>query len=158
MDGYPSPQQQTPKPLSPKDKTNWNKFIDFVEMQKMKGNPQLDRRDKQIGMGLLQKFNYANPGHALPMDIVPQVQQELNDYRDKVVQQYKQGKLQVTPDVKSENDIMAGISKIDGWPGTKTLSSKFPVAVATDDVMGEKTTKNYGTDIERFEKERGLKK
>lgn len=159
MDGYPTPPEgEAPKPLTPETKAKWNKFLDFVELQKMKGSPLLDQRNKQVGMGLLQKFNFANPDSALPTDIIPKVQQELQDYRSKVVDQYKKGKIAVTPDIKSEADIMGGISAVDGWPGTKTLSSKFPIAVATKDVMGDKTTKNYGTDIDKFDKDRGLKK
>lgn len=159
MDEYQTlPDGDDPKPLTPELKNRWNKFLDFVELQKMKGSPLLDQRNKQVGMGLLQKFNFANPDSALPTDIIPKVQQELQNYRSKMVDQYKKGKIAVTPDIKSEADIMSGISSVDGWPGTKTLSSKFPVATLTHDNNGVKTVENFGTDVSKYDAAIGSKK
>lgn len=127
-----------PKPkLTPKEKENWNKFIDFVSMQKMGNNPILNQRNKQVGMGLIQKFNYSNPDVALSPDIVPRVQQEIQDYRNNLIQQWKAGKLQPSTPIKDESEIMPDVSPVDGWPGTKTLSYKFPTATVT--VNGDTT-------------------
>jgi hypothetical protein len=146
------------QPLTPEQKANWNRFIDFVAAQKMTGSPLLDQRNKQVGMSLLQKFNYANPKYALPTDIVPVVQQNLQDYRTNLVNQYKAGKIAASPDIKSEADIMAHISPVDGWPGTRTLSSKFPVAKDTKTTPTSTTVTDYGTDVDAFDKSRGLVK
>lgn len=143
-------------PLTADTKSRWNKFIDFVANQKMAGNPTLDQRNKQVGMGLLQKFNFANPQQALPLNIVPQVQQEMQDYRNNLVQNWKAGKAQVDG-VKSENDIMPSLSKVDGWPGTLTLAQKFPVAQATVTTPSGTATKNYGTDLAQYNSDRGIK-
>lgn len=143
---------EDPKPkLTPQQKDNWNKFIDFVALQKMTGNPILDQRNKQVGMSLLQKFNMSNPSNALPVDIVPTVQQNLQDYRNDIINQWKAKKI-VADDVKSEDEIMPGISAVDGWPGTKTLATKFPKASVTTN--GNK--KDYGTDTDAYEKAQGL--
>lgn len=149
-------QDPTPKGLTPEQKANWNKFIDYVGSHKMTGNPILDQRDKQVGLGLLAKYNMENPKNALPTDIVPKVQQDLQDYRTNLVKQWKSGKVQATPDVKSEADIMPTISKVDGWPGTLTLSHKFPVAQATITTPSGKATKDYGTDVGKFDKDKGI--
>lgn len=146
--------QQDP-PLTPEVKKRWNKFIDFVAMQNMANNPILDQRNKQVGMSLLQKYNYANPNDVLPTDIVPKVQQELQDYRSDLVNQWKAGKIK-SDGVKSEDDIMAGLSPVDGWPGSKTLSHKFPIAKATIVENGKPTVKDYGTDTQSFDKQNGL--
>ncbi len=146
--GLPTPKKT--QALTPEQRQRWNDFTDFVEKQNMKGNPQLDQRNKQIGMGLLQKFNMAYPDKALPVTIIPQVQQELQDHRTKMVTAYRAGQ-QFTPDVKSEDDIMKNISLVDGWPGTKTLASKFPIAIAHRTDEKGTTTKNYGTDLAAFE-------
>jgi hypothetical protein len=146
---------QEPPDLTPDLKNRWNKFIDFVANQKMAGNPTLDQRNKQVGMGLLQKFNFANPKQALPMNIVPQVQAELNAYRTNLVNNWKAGKAQIDG-VKTENDIMPNLSQTDGWPGTKTLASKFPVASMTTTTPTSTATKSYGTDLDAYDKDRGI--
>lgn len=145
------------KPLTPQDKAKWNKFVGFVEANHMKGNPILDQRNKQVGMSLLQKFNLANPKDALPTDIIPKVQQSLQDYRTNLVNQWKAGKVAPIDGVKTEDDIMSGISKVDGWPGTKTLASRFPTAVVTINTPEGKQTKDYGTDTQSYDKDRGIK-
>lgn len=146
--GDPVTPSPTAKPLSDSEKQNWNKFIQFVSDQKMNNNPDLDRRDKSVGMGLIQAYNAANPKATLPTDIVPRVQTDLQNYRSNLVNQWKQGKLQA--DVKNESEIMPGISAVDSWPGTKTLSSRFPVAVAT--VNG--AVKDYGVNTQGYDKDR----
>lgn len=107
------------QPLDNETKTRWNNFIQFVADQKQNTNPDLDRRDKSVGMGLLQAYNQAYPAKALPLDVIPRVQTDLQVYRQGLVNQWKAGKLQA--DVKDEREIMPSISQIDGWPGTKTL-------------------------------------
>lgn len=138
------------KKLTPAQKSSWNKFIGFVEANNMKGNPILDQRNKQVGLSLLQRFNLANPKDALPTDIVPRVQQELQDYRTNLVNQWKAGRVAPIEGVKTEDDIMPNLSKVDSWPGSKTLSSRFPTAVLTN-LDGSK--KDYGTDIESYTKD-----
>lgn len=146
---------QQPPGLTPAQKASWNKFIDFVAMQKMANNPILDQRNKQVGMSLLQKYNYTNPNDVLPTDIVPKVQQELQDYRTDLVNKWKSGKA-VIDGAKKEEEVMPNLSVVDGWPGTKTLSSKFPNATMTTTTPKGTTIKDYGTDIEAYNKDRGL--
>ena len=153
--GYPPTDDTKPTPLTPDVKNRWNKFIDFVKVNNMTNNPILDQRNKQVGMSLLQKFNFANPKDALPTDIVPKVQAELQNYRTNLVNQWKAGKTAPIDGVKTEDDIMGGISKIDGWPGTKTLSSKFPVASMTIVTPTGTTKKDYGTDLDSYNKDAG---
>lgn len=139
-----------PKKLTPQEKNSWNKFIDFVKVQGV--NPAvLDQRNKQVGMSLLQKFNFANPQNALDTAIVPKVQQEFQDYRNGLVNDWKAGKAQVDG-VKSEDEIMPNISPVDGWPGSKTLSHKFPIATIESEDNGKKTVQNFGTDMDAYAK------
>lgn len=140
-----------PRKLTTDEKNRWNKFIDFVALQKMANNPILDQRNKQVGMSLLQKFNMAHPDSALSTDIIPIVQQSLQDYRNDLINQWKAKKV-VGEDIKTEADIMPNISPVDGWPGSKTLSHKFPTATAEDNGK----VINYGTDTEAFDKAQGL--
>jgi len=134
-------------PLTPEQKARWNRFIDFVQEQKV--NPAvLDQRNKQVGLGLLQKFNMTFPKDALPLEIIPQVQTDLQNYRTNLISQWKSGKIAPIEGVKTEADIMPNISPVDSWPGSKTLSSRFPIA-KTD-------TKDYGTNVDQFDKDHGL--
>jgi hypothetical protein len=104
-------------------------------------------------MKLLQGFNLSNPDSALPMDIVPMVQSELQDYRNESLQKIKAGK--AVFDGKEE-EFMSNLSPVDGWPGTKTLSAKFPVATATKTTPVGTTVKDYGTDTEKFDRENSV--
>ncbi len=135
-------------PLTPEMKTKWNNFIDFVQSQRNINPAMLDQRNKSVGMGLLQKYNMANPQQALPLDIVPAVQSDLQSYRNNLITQWKAGKVAPIDGVKTEADIMPTISPVDGWPGSKTLSSRFPVA--------KSDTKDYGTDTNAFDKDTGI--
>lgn len=138
--------------LTPQEKENWNKFIQFVADQKMTGHPDLDRRDKSVGMGLLQHFNQVYPNAKLDPAIIPRVQKELQDYRTNLIGQWKGGKIQT--DAKDESEIMPNLSPIDGWPGTRTLSHRFPVATATN---SDKSVTNFGTNTDAFDKAQGIK-
>jgi hypothetical protein len=55
------PSNPTTEALNPADKAKWNKFVDYVAANKMTGSPLLDQRNKQVGMKLLQSFNFSNP-------------------------------------------------------------------------------------------------
>lgn len=46
---------------------------------------------------------------------------------------------------------MGGISKVDGWLGSKTSSYKFPTAAATNT---NQSVTNYGTNTQAFDKDR----
>ena len=140
--------------MTPEMKQRWNHFIDFVQAQRI--NPaMLDQRNKQVGMGLLQKFNTANPQSALPLDVVQKAQQDMQDYRNDLVSKWKAGKVAPIDGVKTESDIMGGISPVDGWPGSKTLSSKFPIATLNNS-NGTKTS--FGTDLDAYDAKVGVKK
>lgn len=135
-----------PPVLSIEDKQRWNGFIHYLSVNKLNKNPDLDKRDVSLGMTLLNQYNKENPKSAVDPSIIPRVQNELQLYRANLVKQWKAGKIQ--SDVKSEAEIMPGISSVDGWPGTKTLSSAFPEA-HTD-------AKDYGLNVDAFDKDRGL--
>lgn len=140
-----------PKPkLTPAQRSQWNQFIDFVEMQKMAGNPALDQRNKNVGLMLLNKFNMANPKMQITPDIIPVVQQEIQDYRNAALQKIKAG--QAAYDGKEE-DFMPNLSVVDGWPGTKTLSTRFPGATLTVATPTGTTTKSYGQDTESYDRD-----
>lgn len=140
--------QQPPPGLTPLQRMQWNSFIDFLEKEGVKGSPLLDQRDKNLGKFYFQKFVTSNPGITLRYEDVPRIQQELQDYRANLVNQWKNGKVSVDS-VKTEDDIMPGLSQVDGWLGSKTSSYKYPVSTDLLTKNGNATATNYGTS--RFE-------
>lgn len=143
-------------PLTNKQKQDWNMFIDFMDKQGYKGKPELDDRNTDFGRYMFQKFAAHTPGVTITYADVPRVQKEIQDYRNNLIQQYKAGKLEAGYEIKDpETDIMPGVSKIDGWLGSKTSSYKFPTAVA---VGSDGKPVNYGVDVAAYDKDRGLNK
>lgn len=147
----PQPQTVQVPPLNTQQKNDWNNFIDFVDKQGYKGNPVLDDRNKQLGLFLMQKYKSLNPKTSVTYQDVPRIQQELQDYRNTLVGQYKKGLVAPDESVKTEADIMPNLSPVDGWLGSKTSSHKFPVAVATN-AQGQ--TQNFGTNVQAYDQAR----
>lgn len=156
--GQINPQQQPTNPTPPltdAQRQEWNRFLDFTEKEGYKGSPLLDDRNKNLGLYLMQKYKTLNPKSTITYQDVPRVQSELQNYRTNLVNQWKSGKMVASPDIKSEADIMAGLSPVDSWLGSKTSSHKFPIAVATTSTGQQQ---NYGTNVAQFDKDRGVNK
>ena len=122
-------------PLTPQQKMQWNGFIDFLDKQGVKGHPDLDAKDKNLGQYYFQKYQSQNPNLGITYQDVPRVQQGLQDYRNQVLQQWKAGKADLGG-LKDESNFMPGISKVDGWMGSKTSTYKFPQAILNNQVVG----------------------
>lgn len=137
-----------PNPLTNDQKVHWNNFVDYLQKTGYKGSKALDNRNMAMGENLLAKFNQMNPGSQIRYEDVPMVQSELQKYRQDLVNRWKSGKAEGTPDIKTEDDIMPGISQVDGWLGSKTSSYKFPTAVVTQS-DGNKV--NYGVDTKLYD-------
>lgn len=160
MDGFtpqqpvvPQPPAQPPlKPLTDQDKNHWNAFVDYLEKTGYKGNTALDNRDTNMGKNLLERFNAQNKSNNITYNDINRVQQEIQNYRTNLVNQWKTGKM-VAPDVKSEADIMPGLSAPDGWLGSKTSMHKFPVATLK---TSDGSVKNYGVNTALFDKATGV--
>lgn len=134
-------------PLTPEEKAQWNLFIDYLDKKGLRGSADLDARDKGLGARLMSEYQKVNPDFKLGYDRIADVQQDLQNYRKQLVNDYNAGKIQADATVKTADDIMPGLSKIDGWLGSKTSSYKFPTAKAT--VNGKQT--NYGTNVAAYD-------
>lgn len=135
--------QQPPPGLTPQQRMAWNMFIDYLDKQGLKGSPLLDQKDKNLGQYQFQKFASLNPGLPITYNDVPKVQQELQDYRSNLVNQWKAGKAAVEG-VKTEDDIMPNLSVPDGWLGSKTSSYKYPGYVESVTKAGNTNTTDHG--------------
>ncbi len=128
-----------PPPLTNDQKAQWNAYVDYLAKRGLKGNSALDNRDTGLGQKLMEEYRSQNPHFTLKYDQVPLIQQGFQDYRQQLINQWK--KNPASSDAKSENEIMGGISPVDGWLGSKTSSYKFPVAVLTN---SDGTVQDFG--------------
>lgn len=137
------------KALDPSIRPEWNNFIDFVDKKGMRGNPQLDDKDKGLGKQLMAEYLKLNPQSKLSYDLVPAIQQDMQNVRNIGLKNIHDNNLKV-PGVAKDDDYMANISAVDGWLGSKTSDHKFPTAIQTDNINGKTTQTNYGTNIEDY--------
>lgn len=134
------------KTLPIEKKQAWNTFVDYLDQLGYKGNAALDNRNTNLGQQLMAKFNADHPNMPLSYADVPVVQSELQNYRQSLVNKWQGG--QASADgVKSADDIMPGLSKVDGWLGSKTSSYKFPTASITNQTTGQKQQFGLNTDL-----------
>jgi hypothetical protein len=134
-------------PLTPQEKVQWNGFIDYLDKQGLRGSTALDNRDTGLGAKLMAQYQKVNPAFNLTYDRVGDVQQDLQDYRKQLIDKYKSGKAQADSGIKSPDEIMSGLSPVDGWLGSKTSSYKYPTAQAT--IQGKKT--DYGVNTAAYD-------
>jgi hypothetical protein len=134
-------------PLSNGQRQEWNSFLNYLKQKGVQGSTALDDRDTGLGQKLMEEYRTQNPHFSLTYDQVPQVQQDLQNYRQQLIQKWKANP-KTAPDVKDESEIMGGISPVDGWLGSKTSSYRYPVATLnTSD--GNKVS--YGTDVNSYD-------
>lgn len=112
-----------PKQLTPEQMQAWNQYVDYLEKKGYKGHKDLDKKETGLAKKLMDNFIKENPGTPLTYDDVKSVQLEMQKVKD-----------QVQAFAARRNDpnaskAMAGISTVDGWPGSKTTSFKFPAVV-----------------------------
>jgi hypothetical protein len=132
--------------LTPAAKQDWNKFIDYLDAKGMRGNPALDDRNTDLGRKMLGQYKAANPKSGITYEMIPQVQQELQDYRAEALKKIQAGGASaggVQPD-----QFMPGLSQVDGWLGQKTSNWQFPKATLMDNAKQV----DYGTDTEAYDK------
>lgn len=137
-----------PKAITNDKKVAWNSFIDYLDKNGYKGSAALDNRDTNLGKSLLAKFNATNPNSQLSYDDVPVVQSALQDYRQGLVNKWKAGTAGAE-DIKSADDIMPGLSPVDGWLGSKTSSYRFPTASITHT---DGTKQEFGVNTDLYDK------
>lgn len=106
--------------LSQREMQEWNMFVDFVEEKGYQGAKELDVKGAKLAQKLFDEFKKLNPHVKIDLSITASVQAAMQG-----VKEMAQGFAKRKGD-QNANNIMAGISKVDGWPGSKTTAYKFP--------------------------------
>lgn len=105
--------------LTPQVMQEWNSFLDFVKEEGFEGSPELDK-DQTIGKSLLEEYRKLHPYSPLRYEHVSLVQNEMQKLK-----QSSQDFARRRNDPNADN-IMANVSRIDGWFGSKTSQFRFP--------------------------------
>ncbi len=109
-----------PKQLTPQQRQEWNNYVDWIEKKGYKGSPLLDKKDTGLANNLFNQFKKENPTVSLSLDNIKSVQSEMESLANAV------RNFEARRNNPNAPNIMAGTSKVDGWPGSKTTSFKFP--------------------------------
>lgn len=118
-----APQFKTRK-LSPSEMGQWNGYLDFVKSKGFEGSEELNSKDKNLGASLFQQYKQSNPGVTIGYDIVPSVQQEMQNLKA-TSQDFAQ-----RHNVPGADKVMSGVSPVDNWFGSKTSQFRFPNVVS----------------------------
>ena len=112
--------EDPPKGLTPQQRKDWNNYVSWLEQKGYKGSPLLDKKDTGLATSLFNQFRKENPTATISLDNVKSVQSEMERLAEAARQ------LEARRGNPNAANIMQGTSKVDGWPGSKTTSFKFP--------------------------------
>jgi hypothetical protein len=109
------------QPLTSQQRSDWNAYIDWLEKKGYKGSTELDKQSTGLAKSLLEQYRKEYPKTSISYDNIRQVQMEMQNLR-KNVQDFE--KRRNNPNAEN---LMNGVSDVDGWPGSRTTSFKFPM-------------------------------
>ena len=142
----------TPKtPLTPTDYGNWNNVVKYARTKNFDATA-LDH-DSNIGYGAIDEYNKANPKAQFDRTRVQDIQQLMSDYRGRAIDRMKA----ITPYAQKASNFypskqygedyagfMGGISKVDNFPGSRTLNWEVPQEYMTTKTPSSTTTNRVG--------------
>ena len=133
----------TGKPITNKERADWNMYVKTLESKGLRGNTELDKGD--YGKRVLLDYIKANPSTSLTPERIADIQADFANYRNFALDQVKQGKFVFDKGVNEQN-FMQELSKLDAYPGSKTTNHLFPFEYMryVDKTAGTDTTVNKG--------------
>lgn len=134
----PDPPEENNPVITNKLRKDWNDYVSFLESKGMKGKPELDKDG--LGFKMIDEYRKVNPNTLVSKETIIPIQKEFQNYRNWSLDQIKQGKAKLAEGVTPEN-YMRALSIIDGIPGQRTTSFRFPESYLTTFNDG----KNMGT-------------
>lgn len=107
-------------PLSPQQMSDWNRYVDWLEKKGYKGSKELDKKETGLARKLLEDFRKETPDVTITYEDVPKVQSEMQKLADAA------RSFETRRGNPNASKIMSGVSKLDGWPGSRTTAFRFP--------------------------------
>lgn len=101
----------------------WNNYTTYLASKGLKGHPSLDTGGRWEQA--LEMYRKDFPKTILNKALIPAIQKDFSNYRNFVLDKYKQGKA-VFEKGTDENNFMKDLSIVDGIAGSKTTSHNFP--------------------------------
>jgi hypothetical protein len=105
--------------LSPQNMSDWNRFLDWVKTKGYEGSTELDTNEP-LARSLFDQYKKVNPTTSIHYGIVPLVQTEMQKMKNNA-QAFAARRGQ-----KDASKIMSGVSKVDGFFGSRTSQFRFP--------------------------------
>lgn len=143
--GYKQPSLQ--------NRQDWNRFLDYLEANKVGGSADLDKRDQSLGMTWLNKYRALNPKTSITPDLIPSIQYDQymlrkgDTYPSLTPEQLQYVRKGLNPAYMSRP-----VSAVDGWLGSITSKLYYPLA-RRGASTGEQW--DFGPDIETYAKSVG---
>ena len=123
------------KGVSSKDKSYWNGFVDYLNEQGYKDNPDLNDVDKNLSRNLWSQYGRTKGFIKDYDEFIPSVQSELKRYREESIDRIKNGDAVLKGFTKDQTKskgfdwdslFMPDLSPVDGLAGIKTTKWKLP--------------------------------
>lgn len=115
--------EKAPVTITNKTRTDWNNYVDWLEKKALKGSALLDKDG--FGFKMIEQYKKENPETTITKDAVVPIQKEFQKYRQYALDQVDKGKVILGDGVTKDNFLRA-LSIVDGIPGQRTTSYKFP--------------------------------
>jgi hypothetical protein len=130
----PAPKEKTPVKVDNTLRQAWNQYVDWLDKKGLKGHPSLDHDN--LSFKMLDEYKKENPDTPLTKDMIIPIQQEFSKYRDYALKQVDAGKAALAPGT-TKDTFLSALSTVDGIPGQRTTSYKFPLGYMKDMNTGE---------------------
>jgi hypothetical protein len=142
----PTPPGYTP--LSVEQRAQWNGFLDYLDKQKLGGNPVLDKRDQTLGLQQMAAYKKANPNFSITPQMIGSIQYEQQMLRKgDSFPGLKPEELAYMRKGLSPAYMARPISDVDNWLGSYTSKEYYPTSTRADN-QGNKW--NFGNDFESY--------
>jgi len=92
---------ENPVAISDELKTNWNKYLDWLDKKGMKGKPELDKGG--VGNKLFKQYLSETADAKLSEKDIPVIRQAYKEMRDQGIKDQKEGKIAFGTGVTAEN-------------------------------------------------------
>lgn len=129
-------------PITADHMRRWNKLIQFAKDKGYAGKEELDH-NPELRKKVFDEYNNANPDDTLSIDMVKPIQNEIQTYKKKAIENIKNGKGEYKGNI---DGFMKGISQVDGLFGQKTSQWSFPTAYIEE--KGKKTAVGYAPKVD----------